>query len=305
MENVVIPGDTSLVSVVIPSYNSVGLRRTLESVCKQSHTRWEAICVDDGSDMELLPIIRALGDPRIFYYRLTEHTNANVARNYGILHSQGAYVAMLDSDDEWLESHLEDSLRILSEGQTDCVYGSLILKGQTDSVFTTRPINKSETMIDFLLSTGYGAQTSTLVMTSSSAKEVLWDEKLRRHQDYDFVVRYSRKYRMLPKVTPTVIYHCSNTSRTIDFDSCIRFIRSVEDEMTDRIYMNYHKHMLRLAVTCNAQEKVVNHYRKAVTRYEYLLPFYDYLLILKPRNKFKAWVLKMKYIWGILMLRFE
>ena len=255
--------------------------------------------------MELLPIIRALGDPRIFYYRLTEHTNANVARNYGILHSQGAYVAMLDSDDEWLESHLEDSLRILSEGQTDCVYGSLILKGQTDSVFTTRPINKSETMIDFLLSTGYGAQTSTLVMTSSSAKEVLWDEKLRRHQDYDFVVRYSRKYRMLPKVTPTVIYHCSNTSRTIDFDSCIRFIRSVEDEMTDRIYMNYHKHMLRLAVTCNAQEKVVNHYRKAVTRYEYLLPFYDYLLILKPRNKFKAWVLKMKYIWGILMLRFE
>ncbi|WP_291592600.1 glycosyltransferase family 2 protein [Bacteroides sp.] len=305
MENVVIPGDTSLVSVVIPCYNSVGLRRTLESVCKQSHTRWEAICVDDGSDMELLPIIRALGDPRIFYYRLTEHTNANVARNYGILHSQGAYVAMLDSDDEWLESHLEDSLRILSEGQTDCVYGSLILKGQTDSVFTTRPINKSETMIDFLLSTGYGAQTSTLVMTSSSAKEVLWDEKLRRHQDYDFVVRYSRKYRMLPKVTPTVIYHCSNTSRTIDFDSCIRFIRSVEDEMTDRIYMNYHKHMLRLAVTCNAQEKVVNHYRKAVTRYEYLLPFYDYLLILKPRNKFKAWVLKMKYIWGILMLRFE
>ena len=80
-------------------------------------------------------------------------------------------------------------------------------------------------------------------------------------------------------------------------------IREEEDEITDRIYMNYHKHMLRLAVTCNAQEKVVNHYRKAVTRYEYLLPFYDYLLILKPRNKFQAWVLKMKYILGILMVK--
>lgn len=303
MENAIIPVDTSLVSVIIPCYNSAELRRTLESVCKQSHTRWEAICVDDGSDMELFPIIRALGDPRISYYHLTKHTNANVARNYGILHSRGAYIAMLDSDDEWLENHLEDSLRVLSEGQTDCVYSSLILRGQTDSVFTTRAVNESETMIDFLLSTGYGAQTSTLVMTSSSAKEILWDEKLRRHQDYDFVVRYSRKYRMLPIITPTVIYHCSNTSRTIDFDSCIRFIRSVEDEITDRIYMNYHKHMLRLAVTCNAQEKVVNHYRKAVTRYEYLLPFYDYLLILKPRNKFQAWVLKMKYILGILMVK--
>ena len=146
-----------MVSVVIPCYNSVELRRTLESVCKQSYTRWEAICVDDGSDMELLPIIEALGDSRISYYRLAEHTNANVAPQLRYSSQPGAYVAMLDSDDEWLENHLEDSLRILSEGHTDCVYSSLILRGKTDSVFTTRAVNESETMIDFLLSTGYGA----------------------------------------------------------------------------------------------------------------------------------------------------
>ncbi len=60
---------------------------------------------------------------------------------------------------------------------------------------------------------------------------------------------------------------------------------------------------MMLAVSCNAQEKIVNHYRKAVTHYEYLLPLYDYLLILKPRKKFQTWVLKMKYIWGVLMVR--
>ena len=32
------------------------------------------------------------------------------------------------------------------------------------------------------------------------------------------------------------------------------------------------------------REEVINPYRKAVTHYEYLLPFYDYLLILKPQN---------------------
>lgn len=110
---------------------------------------------------------------------------------------------------------------------------------------------------------------------------------------------------MFPKVNPTVIYHYSNTSRTIDFDSCIRFIHSVEDEITDRIYMNYHKHMLRLAVAYNAREEVINHYRKAVTHYEYLLPFYDYLLILKPQNYVQAWMLKMKYVWKVLMIRIE
>ena len=292
-----------LVSVIIPCYNSVELYRTLESVCKQSYTCWEVICVDDGSDIDLSPVICSLDEPRIFYYRLSEHINANVARNYGILHSHGAYIAMLDSDDEWLETHLEDSLRLLEEGQADCVYGSLILRGETDTVFTTRLLNEGETMIDFLLSTGYGAQTSTLVLTASSAKDILWDETLRRHQDYNFMVRYSRKYRLVPLLTPTVVYHCSNAVRAIDFDSCIRFICSVEDEITDRIYMNYHKHMLRLAVVHNAGEEVVSYYRKAVTHYEYLLSLYDYLKIMRPQGKFQAWVLKMKYIWGMLRVR--
>ena len=53
------------------------------------------------------------------------------------------------------------------------------------------------------------------------------------------------------------------------------------------------------------REEVINHYRKAVTHYEYLLPFYDYLLILKPQNYVQSWMLKMKYVWKVLMIRIE
>lgn len=60
------------------------------------------------------------------------------------------------------------------------ILSSLILRRKTDSWFTTYAVNESETMIVLLLSTGYGAKTSTLVMTASSAKEILWDEKLHR-----------------------------------------------------------------------------------------------------------------------------
>ena len=294
-----------LVSVIIPCYNSTELRRTLESVCKQSYSCWEALCVDDGSDMELFPVINAINDPRIFYYRLEEHNNANVARNYGINHSRGEYIAMLDSDDEWLETHLEDSVSMLLEEKADCIYGSLILRGETDSIFTARPVGEDETVIDYLLSTGYGAQTSTLVMTALSAKDILWDETLKRHQDYDFVIRYSRKYKIFPRIKPTVIYHFSDTPPIIDFDSCIRFIHTVEDEITDRIYMNYHKHMLKLAIASNAQVNIITHYRKAATHCEYLLSFYDYLMILQPQNRFKAWLLKMRYIRGVFKVKIE
>lgn len=305
MENIMSSCRKPLVSVVIPCYNSTELRRTLESVCKQHYSYWEALCIDDGSDIELFPVIRAMNDSRISYYRLEKHSNANVARNYGINHSRGEYIAMLDSDDEWLETHLEDSINMLMKEEVDCIYGSLILRGGVDSVFTTRSVSEGETMIDYLLSTGYGAQTSTLVMTALSAKNILWDETLKRHQDYDFVIRYSRKHKMFSKTEPTVIYHLSDASPIIDFDSCIRFIHTVEDEITDRIYMNYHKGMLKLAIASNAKANIITHYRKAVTYCEYLMPFYDYLMILQPRNKFKAWLLKMKYIWGVLKMRIE
>lgn len=302
----IMPCDNPLVSVVIPCYNSIELHRTLKSVCNQSYVYWEVLCVDDGSDIDILPIIEAINDPRIFYYRLEEHSNANVARNYGINHAHGEYIAMLDSDDEWLDTHLESSISMLKKEDIDGIYGSLILRSKAaDSVFTTRQVNEGESMIDFLLATGYGAQTSTLVMTASSVRNIKWDETLKRHQDYDFVVRYSRKYKMLPKIEATVVYHFSNTPKVIDFNSCIRFIHTVEDEIADRIYMDYHNHMLRLAISCNAQKDVITHYRREAARYAYLLSFYDFLMILQPQNRLKACMLKIKYIWRILLVSIE
>lgn len=291
-----------LVSIIIPCYNPVYLHRALQSVCRQNYPWWEVLCVDDGSEMEFSSIIETINDPRIFYYCLNKHTNANVARNYGIEQSRGKYIAMLDSDDEWLETHLENSICILKERKVDGIYGSLILRSDRhDSVFVTRKVNDNETTADFLLSTGYGAQTSTLVMTALSAKDIRWDEKLKRHQDYDFVIRYSRKYNLLPQIKPTVIFYLSNAPKFIDFDSCIVFIESIKDEITDRIYMNYHKNMLLLAIKYQAREDIISYYCRAVTRYEYLLSFYDYLIVLQPRNKFKGYLLKLKYIWRLFL----
>ena len=159
----------TLVSVIIPLYNSRStIERAVQSVLRQTYPNIEVWVVDDGSDDDGLSLIEQLRDERIHCQRLP-HRNANVARNYGILHSKGEYVAMLDADDEWTEKHLESSLAVLRREGADGVYGSLILRGTTDRVVTTRAIRDDETAIDFLLSNGYGAQTSTLVMTAASA----------------------------------------------------------------------------------------------------------------------------------------
>ena len=285
-----------IVSIVIPMYNNGNsILRAVRSVQGQTFRELEVLVVDDGSDDDGLEQVKALNDERVRLFRLP-HRNANVARNYGIRHSRGKYIAMLDADDEWTDRHLECSLQVLQAAGADGVYGSLILRGESDQLVTTRAIRDGETTIDFLLANGYAAQTSTLVMTAASAADVGWDETLQRHQDYNFVVRYCRKYRMCPKEEATTIYYSSHSSKPIDFDSCIRFIRTVENEISDRLYMRYHLHMLRLAIAQSAREDIIRHYRKEATHYEYLLSLYDYLLIKAPRNSKEVILLKFIYL---------
>ena len=300
--------ENALISVIIPFYNSRStIGRAVQSVLCQTYPNIEVWVVDDGSDDDGLSLMEQLQDGRIHCHRLPHH-NANVARNYGITHSQGEYIAMLDADDEWTENHLESSLAVLQREGAGGVYGSPILRGETDRTVTTRAMREGETTIDFLFSNGYGAQTSTLVMTAESAKDILWDETLNRHQDYDFIVRYCRKYKMCPKTEATTIYHLPASSpadKKLDFESCIRFIRTVEDEISDRLYMSYHVHMLRLAEQYKADEAIIRHYRKEATRYEYLLSLYDYLRIWKPQNGEEAQRMKQTYLRNVSQVDFS
>ena len=292
--------ENGCISVIIPLYNN---RHTIErAVCSalsQSYTKIEVLVVDDGSEDNGLALVESMDDPRVRCYRLP-HRNADVARNYGITHCHGTYIAMLDADDEWKENHLASSLDVLRKKKADGVYGSLILRGETDQEVVTRALQKDESMIDFLLTNGCAVQTSTLLMTAISARDILWDETLSRHQDYDFVVRYCRKYRLCPKREATTIYHVSQRPKTIDFDSCIRFIHRVEHEISDHVYMDYHLQMLYQAIACSADDSVIAYYRKAATYYEYLLSLRDYLSIRNPKNKVEALGMKIRYLWNLL-----
>ena len=292
-----------VISVVIPLYNNRStIERAVQSVLHQTYPNIEIWIVDDGSDDDGLSLIEQLQDERIHCHRLP-HRNANVARNYGITHCQGDYIAMLDADDEWTGNHLESSLAVLQHEGADGVYGSLILRGTRDREVATRAIRQDESTIDFLLANGYGAQTSTLVMTAASAKDILWDETLNRHQDYDFIVRYRRKYRLCPKLEATTVYYFSSGPKTIYFESCIRFIRTVEDEISDWLYTNYHRNMLQLAIACAVDKVIIQHYRKEATYYAYLLSLYDYLALKQPHSNFEICKMKVEYLCKLIGTR--
>lgn len=87
------------------------MKEAIESVLRQTVQDFEIIVVDDNSTDNTEEIVAAYKD-RVKYI-FQENKERAAARNNGIFHSEGEYIALLDSDDLWLPNHLEVCLKAL------------------------------------------------------------------------------------------------------------------------------------------------------------------------------------------------
>lgn len=111
-------GEGPLVSVVIPTYeDSVYLRGALSSIANQTYTNLEVIVVD--SNGEAKPIVENLGWVE---YHYQEPKGPAAARNLGVKHAEGEYIAFLDADDKWLPEKLERQVEVLEETDVGMAY---------------------------------------------------------------------------------------------------------------------------------------------------------------------------------------
>lgn len=260
----------TLASIIIPAYNNPGLlENTLKTVINQTYKNIEILVCDDGSEIDLSLTIDKLNDSRIKLHKL-HHNNANVARNHGIFVARGKYIAMLDSDDLWLENHISDCIHLLESSGADGMYGSLILRAYPDmerGIVHARELYQNESMPDYLLSTGCGAQTSTLFMTTVSARSTLWDPEFIDHQDYDFVIRYSDKYNLIPKTEPTVIYVMreNSLSKKSDFKSYVLFADKYRQRIKKEIYLNYNLMMRSKTIARNDPKYITDFFDEEIS----------------------------------------
>jgi len=100
------------VSVIIPVYNRAKtIADAIESVFAQTYTDYEIILVDDGSNDNFMKIVAQYGDRVTCIYQ--KNNGPAAARNNGIRHAKGEFIAFLDSDDSWLPIKLEKQLKCL------------------------------------------------------------------------------------------------------------------------------------------------------------------------------------------------
>jgi glycosyltransferase involved in cell wall biosynthesis len=99
------------VSVIIPTYNrGYCVCRAIDSVLKQTYRDYEIVIVDDGSVDDTRERVAQYGDA-VRYLR-KPNGGAGSARNEGLRHARGRYVAWLDSDDVWSPWKLDLQMQV-------------------------------------------------------------------------------------------------------------------------------------------------------------------------------------------------
>lgn len=121
------PVHSPLVSVIIPVYNGAKyLEETVRSVLSQTVTDMEVLVVNDESKDQSAAIVTKLAaeDNRV---RLINKKNSGVAdtRNTGISQARGKYIALLDQDDVWCETNLEEKIRAIENGTAKWAFSDI------------------------------------------------------------------------------------------------------------------------------------------------------------------------------------
>ena len=185
------------VSVIIPCYNAMRfLPRTVDSVLKQSCQDFEIILINDGSADHIEQWANTLEDERIHLISQANQGPAT-ARNTGIKHAGGEYIAFLDADDLWHPLKLEKQVDALEANpKVGLVYTWVLLIDEQDNPLedvwkTSHEGDVWETLIE-----GNMIACGSVPMVRSACIESigLFETFAFACEDWDFWLRIAARY---------------------------------------------------------------------------------------------------------------
>ena len=107
----------SKVSIILPNYNSSKtIKKTINTVLRQTYKNWELIIIDDGSDSITKKILyKYQNKKKIKIYFLKKNKGAAYCRNLAIKKSNSDYIAFIDSDDLWKKNKLKLQINFMKK----------------------------------------------------------------------------------------------------------------------------------------------------------------------------------------------
>ncbi|MEW6126824.1 MAG: glycosyltransferase [Acidobacteriota bacterium] len=223
---------TPLVSVVIPTYNSAAfLSEAITSVLNQTYRPVEIIVIDDGSTDNTETVAATFKEA--IRYSKKANGGPSAARNVGIRHSSGEFIAFLDADDLWLPDKLELQIAHFNEHPE---YGVVFTgsqrfneSGVLDSNIRAGRDIPTGMIFDKILLEHFIAMPSVMVRRRCLDEVGLFDEGLIGNEDFNFYLRLAKKYPFgfVNKILVHIRCHDKNLSDNLE-QMCNDEIKNLE-----------------------------------------------------------------------------
>jgi glycosyltransferase involved in cell wall biosynthesis len=241
-----------LISVVIPTRDRPELLlRAVRSALGQTLKDVELVVVVDGEkSKQSVDALAGLGDSRIRCLALTDQVGGAEARNVGIRNARGAWIALLDDDDEWLPKKLEMQLAAvrLDAGDEQLVVTCQHIhrvEGGADVIRPRRLPRPGEPPGEFMFDYLCYFQTSTFVCSKDLMLKVPFTRNLPFFQDIDWFLRAFRNSdaRLIVVEQPLCIYYVPEKraaiSNSVTWKSKVDWGRANRHLMSDRAYSRF------------------------------------------------------------------
>ena len=174
--------------------------KAVQSALHQTHPRIEVIVVIDGPDPQTESALAKIHDTRVRIFLLAANVGGAEARNIGVRAARGEWVAFLDDDDEWLPQKISLQLAAAyaSEAAFPVISSRLIVRTPRMDFSQALHTRKQDQQVSEHLfcrrrldDGPYAMQTSTLFVPRSLMVAVPFRRGLKRHQDWDWLLRAS------------------------------------------------------------------------------------------------------------------
>lgn len=206
-----------LISVVLATRNRAELlREAIASIIDQTYDHWELVVVDDGSTDETASMLDDLAadDSRVIVHH-GGGGGPSGARNEGLRHATGTYVAFLDDDNlmapGWLRAVAEFTGR---SPDADALYG-VGLRDDTEHPEST-PWLLFEADVDLERLREHNAIDLGVLAVRRDHPELHFDESLDRYVDWEMVVRIAERGTLVPLPVVASIYTTRAADRISD-----------------------------------------------------------------------------------------
>lgn len=192
------------VSIIITTYGKpIYLENCISSALNQTFNDYEIIIVDDNNpnsnNRKLTEVIvyKFKQNSKIKYVQHEKNKNGSAARNTGISLAKGKYISFLDNDDEYHSTRLEKCFEILNNSNKNIggVYTGCELRKNGKKYYVNKSVKAGNFLIESLACTFLLLTGSNMFIRSNIISELNgFDETFLRHQDYEFLVRFFKKY---------------------------------------------------------------------------------------------------------------